>query len=175
VMLASALAVAAIKWLVMGRFGPVIRPLWSPYVWLNEMVNGIYESVMAPILVPLLGTPFAAPVLRLMGCKIGRRTFIETTLFSEFDLVAVGDYAALNYGAVIQTHLFEDRVMKSSFLKIGDDCSVGNMAVVLYQTEMLDRSAIGPMSLLMKGETVPAGGRWHGIPTVPIATLPVRH
>ena len=168
VMLASALAVAAIKWLVMGRFGPVIRPLWSPYVWLNEMVNGIYESVMAPILTPLLGTPFAAPVLRLMGCKIGRRTFIETTLFSEFDLVTVGDYAALNYGAVIQTHLFEDRIMKSSVLKIRDDCSVGNMAVVLYETELLDRSAIGPMSLLMKGETVPEGGRWHGIPTVPI-------
>ena len=35
--------VVALKWVVMGRFKPVIAPLWSPYVWFNEMVNGAYE------------------------------------------------------------------------------------------------------------------------------------
>ncbi|MEJ2699633.1 MAG: hypothetical protein P8Z70_08235, partial [Desulfuromonadales bacterium] len=160
----SALSVALLKQVVMGTFKPVIKPLWSVYVWLNEMINGAYESVFAPATVPLLGTPFFALFLRTMGCKVGKNTFIETTLFSEFDLVRIGNYAALNRGAVIQNHLFEDRIMKSDYLKVGDQCSVGNMAVVLYSSEMEEGSSIGPLSLLMKGDTLPKKSRWQGIP-----------
>ena len=76
----------------------------------------------------------------------------------------IGDYAALNFGAVIQNHLFEDRVMKSSYLHIGDSCAVGNMAVVLYDSEMAGGAVLGPLSLLMKGESLAAGSTWHGIP-----------
>jgi non-ribosomal peptide synthetase-like protein len=162
----SALFVVALKKIVMGRFKPVIVPLWSMYVWLNEMVNGAYESVMSPAIAPFLGTPFIAPFLRLLGCKIGKHTYIETTLFSEWDLVEIGDYAALNAGAIIQNHLFEDRIMKSSYLKVGAECAVGNMAVVLYDSEMQRGSSIGPLSLLMKGETLAPRTSWHGIPTV---------
>ena len=161
-----ALAVVGLKRLVMGTFKPVIRPLWSRYVWLNEMINGIYESVMSPFLAAFLGTPFVAPFLRMIGCRIGKHAFIETTLFSEFDLVEVGDYAALNLGAIIQTHLFEDRIMKSSHLKVGAECSVGNMAVMLYDAEMRPKSALRPLSLLMKGETLDALTPWHGIPSI---------
>jgi non-ribosomal peptide synthetase-like protein len=129
-------SVAILKKVVMGTFRPVVKPLWSTYVWWNEMINGAYETVAAPILAPLLGTPFFNSYLRLMGCRIGRHVFIETTLFSEFDLVCVGDHAALNFGVVVQNHLFEDRIMKSSYVKIGDESSIGNMSVVLYDTEM---------------------------------------
>ncbi|HEY1857417.1 Pls/PosA family non-ribosomal peptide synthetase [Acidocella sp.] len=168
-LLAAALAVVVVvglKWTVMGRFKPVIVPLWSPYVWFNEMVNGAYESLMAPVVAMALGTPFAAPLLRLLGCKIGRHCYLATALFSEFDLVLIGDYVALNAGAVIQNHLFEDRIMKSSYLMIERGCSVGNMSVVLYDTRMEADARLGPMSLLMKGEIMPSGSRWHGIPTV---------
>jgi non-ribosomal peptide synthetase-like protein len=157
--------VVALKWAVMGRFKPVIAPLWSPYVWFNEMVNGAYESIMAPVVTTFFGTPFAAPLLRLLGCKIGRHCYIGTGLFSEFDLVQIGDHVALNPGVVIQNHLFEDRVMKSSFLTIENGCSIGNMSVVLYDSRMGEGATLGPLSLLMKGEAMPAGSRWHGIPT----------
>lgn len=165
------LLVVGLKKAVMGTFKPVIVPLWSMYVWLNEMVNGAYESVMAPAIAPFLGTPFAATFLRMIGCKIGRHSYIDTTLFSEFDLVEIGDFATLNVGAVIQNHLFEDRVMKSSYLKIGDGCSVGNLGVVLYDSVMEDGAVLGPLSLLMKGETLAAGSHSHGIPTVAVAAV----
>jgi non-ribosomal peptide synthetase-like protein len=150
----------------MGTFKPVVVPLWSPYVWCNEMINGAYESIMAPVVAIFFGTPFAAPLLRLMGCKVGRHCYIGTSLFSEFDLVKIGDYAALNGGAIIQNHLFEDRIMKSSSLHIRDHCTVGNMSVVLYDTCMEEAAVLGPLSLLMKGEIMPRHSRWHGIPTV---------
>jgi non-ribosomal peptide synthetase-like protein len=162
------LCVVAAKKLLIGTFIPTVKPLWSMFVWLNEALNGTYETVATPVLTLLLGTPYAAPWLRLMGCKIGRNVYLETTLFSEFDLVYIGDDVALNAGAVIQNHLFEDRIMKISAVTLGDHCTVGNMAVVLYDTEMQPGSTIGPLSLLMKGETLPARTRWVGIPTAQV-------
>ena len=94
------------------------------------------QSAVSTAMTPLMGTPFMAPCLRLMGCKVGRWVFLETTLFSEFDLVEIGDHAALNMGVTVQTHLFEDQVMKADRLKISEHCSIGNMSVVLYGTEM---------------------------------------
>jgi non-ribosomal peptide synthetase-like protein len=162
---ATLVCVVLLKKLLIGTFVPTVKPLWSIFVWLNEALNGVYETVAAPTLSWLLGTPYAAPWLRMMGCRIGRDVYLETTLFSEFDLVHIGDGVALNAGAVIQNHLFEDRIMKVSVVEIGDRCTVGNMAVVLYDTEMQSGSSIGALSLLMKGETLPPRTRWVGIPT----------
>jgi non-ribosomal peptide synthetase-like protein len=118
------------------------------------------------VVAAFFGTPLAAVLLRLLGCRIGRHCYIGSSLFSEFDLVHIGDHVALNGGAVVQNHLFEDRIMKSSYVHISDRCSVGNMSVVLYDTRMETDAVLGPMSLLMKGEIMPRRSRWHGIPTV---------
>lgn len=163
----SVAVTAAVKWLLAGRLTPVVKPLWSRFVWHNELVNGLFESAAATAMAPLLGTPMISPCLRMMGCKVGRWCFINTTLFSEFDLVKIRDRAALNLGATIQTHLFEDRVFKADYLEIGTDCSVGNMAVVLYSTEMAEGSKLGPLSVLMKGDTLPPMTNYEGIPCAP--------
>jgi non-ribosomal peptide synthetase-like protein len=163
--------VALVKVVLIDRFEPTVKPLWCSFIWLNEVVNALYEAVAAPAMAPLMGTPFAASCLRLMGCRVGKWAFVETTLFSEFDLVEIGDYASLNLGATIQTHLFEDRVMKADRLKIGDRCTVGNMAIVLYATEMKCGSSLGALSVLMKGEVLPEFSSWLGIPTRPIQAI----
>jgi non-ribosomal peptide synthetase-like protein len=160
--------VVGLKWMVMGRFRPVVAPLWSRYVWWNELINGLYESLMAPLITNFFGTPFAPVLLRTLGCRIGRYCYIETTLFSEFDLIAIGDHVALNAGVVLQNHLFEDRVMKSGTLEVGDRCTVGNMGIVLYDTVMERGSILGPLSLLMKGETLPEGARGQGSPLIQV-------
>ncbi len=165
----SIVITAFLKALLIGAHKPVVKPLWCRFVWHNELINGIYESLAASAMAPLMGTPMIAPCLRMMGCKIGKWCFIETTLFSEFDLVKIGDNASLNLGATIQTHLFEDRVFKADQLDIGTGCTVGNMAVVLYGTEMQPGAVLGPLSVLMKGETLPPLTHWHGIPCEPIA------
>jgi non-ribosomal peptide synthetase-like protein len=162
---AAIMMAAGIKDLVLGPFEPIVKPLWSKFIWLNELVNGIYESTAAPALQPLLGTPFGVWGLRQMGCRIGRHVFMDTTLFSEFDLAQIGDYAAVNYGATIQTHLFEDRILKAGRLEIDKGATVGNMAIVLYDTKMGVGSSLAPLSVLMKGESLPPLSRWYGVPT----------
>ena len=91
--------------------------------------------------------------------------FIETTLFSEFDLAHIADYAAVDFGVTIQTHLFEDRILKAGRLEIADGANVGNMAIVLYDTKMELGSSLAPLSVLMKGETLPPLSYWYGVPT----------
>ncbi len=160
-----ALGVALAKWAVMGRFRPFERPLWSAFVWRLELVNALYEFLVTPLaLEPLQGTPLLPWYFRLLGARIGRRTYFHTTGLIEFDLVEVDDEAVMNEDCVLQTHLFEDRVLKASWLRIGRGCEVGAGSVVLYDSTMEDGARLDALSLLMKGETLPAGTAWAGVP-----------
>jgi len=89
---------------------------------------------------------------------------MEPSDLSEFDLVTIGDEAVLNADCTIQTHLFEDRIMKMSTIEIGARCKVGAGSLVLYDTRMEPESKLAGLSLLIKGETLPGGTRWQGIP-----------
>ena len=75
--------------------------------------------------------------------------------------------AAVNEDCVLQTHLFEDRVLKASRLRIGAGCSLGTTSVVLYESVIEDGSRLDALSLLMKGERLPAGTMWAGNPAAP--------
>jgi non-ribosomal peptide synthetase-like protein len=159
------LAVAPIKWIVLGRYRPFERPLWSAFLWRLEFVNALFEFMATPIgLETLQGTPLLPWYLRLLGCRIGRGVFMDTTGVIEFDLVDIGSRAILNKDCILQTHLFEDRVMKSARLRVGADCEIGAQSIVLYDTEMKDGARLGALSLLMKGEVLPAGRVWVGSP-----------
>ena len=100
----------------------------------------------------------------MLGCKIGKEVCLYTTQITEFDLVKIDDHSALNDNCTLQTHLFEDRVMKMSYVNIGKQCSVGGMAVVLYDSVMEDGSTLEPLSVLMKSETLPANTSFVGAP-----------
>ncbi len=156
---------AGFKWIIIGKFKPSNTPLWSAYVWKNEFINSLCESMVYPFMVNMfLGTPYASWFFKLMGCKIGKRVFMETTEITEFDLVHIGDDVNLNNLCTIQTHLFEDRVMKMSHLYVENKCSVGSMSVLLYDSVMEEGAIIDALSLVMKGETIPAKTKWEGSP-----------
>ncbi len=153
------------KTMLIGKYKPDAKPLWSSFVWRNEFVNSISENLVYPFFeFMVLGTPFAPIYFRIMGCKIGKKVFMETTEITEYDLVTIGDESALNYACTIQTHLFEDRVMKMSYVNIGKACTIGPLSVILYDTRMHDHSLLQGLSLIMKGETLPENTKWQGSP-----------
>jgi non-ribosomal peptide synthetase-like protein len=130
-------------------------------------VTGVYENFLVLFFLNVLtGTPFIKYPLRLLGCKIGKRVCLYTTQITEFDLIKIGDDSVCNDNCTLQTHLFEDRVMKMSYVDIGKECSVGGMAVVLYDSKMEDRSILEPLSVLMKNETLPANNCFVGAPAI---------
>ncbi len=163
--LAVVLVVAGLKWAVVGRYASRVEPLWSSFVRRTEFVSGVYEASAVPALLMFLsGTPLLGPLLRLYGVHVGRRSLLDTTYITEFDLVHLGDDVSIGAAVSLQTHLFEDRVMKMNHVRIGDRASLGTRAVVLYSTEVGDDVVLAPLSLVMKGESLPAGTAWTGIP-----------
>jgi non-ribosomal peptide synthetase-like protein len=157
--------VVALKWLIVGRYRPRVEPLWSHFVWRTELITGLYESaVVLPLLRWLTGTPLLPAFLRLLGARIGRRVYMDTTFLTEFDLVQVGDDAMIGGPTSLQTHLFEDRVMKMSVVKVGPNCTVGPRSVVLYDSVLEEGAGLDGLSLAMKGEVLPPESRWCGIP-----------
>lgn len=159
------LFVVALKWLTIGRYRPRAAPMWTPFVWISEAVTSIYESIAVPnCLEYLRGTPMLPVALRLLGVRIGRGVYLDTTDFTEFDCVSLGDECELNAWSGPQTHLFEDRIMKIGQIRIGNRVTLGTRSTVLYDTVLGEQVQLGPLSLVMKGEALPARSRWTGSP-----------
>jgi non-ribosomal peptide synthetase-like protein len=157
--------VAAMKWLIVGRYRPRTEPLWAYFVRRSELITGLYECAAVPaILAWLTGTPLLPVALRVLGTRTGAGVYLDTTYLTEFDLVSLGDGAQIGGRTSLQTHLFEDRVMKMSHVKIGSQASIGPRSVVLYDASVETGVRLDGLSLVMKGESLPAETRWTGIP-----------
>jgi non-ribosomal peptide synthetase-like protein len=166
---ASFLFVVALKWMLVGRYVPRAAPMWTPFVWLSEAVTNLYESLAVPNFLDLLrGTPMLPWALRLLGARIGQGVYLNTTDLTEFDCVRIGDGAELNSLCGPQTHLFEDRVMKIGAVEIGARVTVGARSTILYDTHVGDDVRLGPLTLVAKGERLPAGTRWEGSPAATV-------
>lgn len=162
--------VIGVKWLLMGRYTPQMKPMWSWWAMRTEAVAVMYWGLAGKVLLDhLRGTPMLPWVLRLFGVKIGKGVFLDMTDVTEFDCVKVGDFASINALSALQTHLYEDRVMKVGCVSIGDGVTVGAGSTVLYDTHVGDFARLGPLTLVMKGETLPAHSEWCGAPAVPFA------
>jgi len=160
--------VIGLKWLTMGRYEPLVRPMWSWWAMRTEAVAVIYWGMAGKVLLDhLRGTPFLPWLMRLFGTKFGRGVYMNMTDITEFDCVSVGDFAALNELCALQTHLYEDRVMKVGRVNVGKGVTVGAGSTVLYDTLVADYARLGPLTLVMKGEHIPANSEWVGAPAEP--------
>jgi len=160
--------VLAFKWLLLGRYQKRAEPMWTPFVWLSEGVTNMYEGIAVPNFMRYLrGTPWLPLAFNLLGCRIGRGVYMDTTDITEFDCVTIGDHSELNALSCPQTHLFEDRVMKIDHVDIGNKVYIGPRSAVLYSAKVGDNARIGPLTLVMKGEHIPAATGWNGLPAAP--------
>jgi non-ribosomal peptide synthetase-like protein len=105
-------------------------------------------------------------VLNLFGCHFGKGVFLDTTELTEFDCIEVGDFASINSGASLQTHLYEDRLMKVGQIKIGNRVTIGADSTVLYGAYLGDSVRIRPLTVVMKEEYIPPNTEWKGSPAV---------
>jgi non-ribosomal peptide synthetase-like protein len=172
---AVTLVVVAFKWVTMGRYKPIVQPMWSWWAMRTEAVAVLYWGLAGKVLIEhLRGTPFLPWVLRMFGTRMGRGVYMNMTDITEFDCVSVGNFVALNGNCALQTHLYEDRVMKVGRVHVGDGVTVGASATVLYDTQIGDFARLGPLTIVMKGEHIPAHTEWIGAPAQPAAVVEVQ-
>ncbi|RKR92884.1 non-ribosomal peptide synthetase-like protein [Micromonospora pisi] len=163
--LAAGVVAALAKWLLVGAFRVRERPLWSGFVWRNELADTFVEVLAVPWLAGAVGgTPLMNLWLRALGARIGRGVWCETYWLPETDLIRIGDGASVNRGCVVQTHLFHDRIMRMDRVTLREGSTLGPHGIVLPGATVGEHATIGPASLVMAGETVPGGSRWLGNP-----------
>ncbi|MGW9072428.1 Pls/PosA family non-ribosomal peptide synthetase [Streptomyces yangpuensis] len=161
---ACCVAVTA-KWILVGRHRPGEHPLWSGFVWRNELADTFVEVLAVPWQAGSVpGTPLMALWLRALGARIGRGVWCESYWLPETDLVTLGDGVSVNRGCVLQTHLFHDRILRTDTVILREGATLGPGGIVLPGSTVGARSTLGPASLVMAGESVPADTRWLGNP-----------
>jgi non-ribosomal peptide synthetase-like protein len=161
----ACLIAAAAKWLLVGTVRRGNHPLWTSFVWRNELADTFVEALALPWLVrQCYGTPMLTLWLRATGARIGRGVWCETHWLPEADLVEIGPAATVNRGCVVQTHLFHDRLMRLEPVRIGAGATLGPHAITLPDTVIGTGTAVGPASLVMRGEALPERTRWLGNP-----------
>jgi non-ribosomal peptide synthetase-like protein len=163
----SAALAVAIKWTLIGRYRASEHPLWSLFVWRDEIVNTSHEQLAGEWLLRFaIGTPLMSLYLRAMGAKVGRGVWCETTAITEYDVVSLADGCTANRGSCLMTHVFQDRLLSIGPTSIGPGATLGPTSAVLPDTTLGAGACIGGHSVVLRGETLPPVTRWHGAPVV---------
>ncbi|WP_240617341.1 Pls/PosA family non-ribosomal peptide synthetase [Nocardioides speluncae] len=166
--LVAAVVAALAKELLVGRHRAGEHPLWSSFVWRNELADTFIEVLAAPWFAAVTQGTVALNVwLRILGAKIGTGVWCDTYWLPETDLVELRDGATVNKGCVVQTHLFHDRVLSMDTVKLGAGATLGPNSVILPAAQIGRHATVGPVSLVMRGEAVPSRTRWIGNPIGP--------
>ncbi|MFJ8156808.1 Pls/PosA family non-ribosomal peptide synthetase [Streptomyces sp. NPDC094468] len=162
---AAGLVSVLAKWLLVGRHRSGEHPLWSSFVWRNELADTFVEVLAVPWLAGSVpGTPLMTAWLRGLGARIGRGVWVESYWLPETDLVTLEDAATVNRGCVLQTHLFHDRILRTDNVVLREGATLGPGGIVLPGSTIGARTTLGPASLVMAAESVPDDTRWLGNP-----------
>ena len=166
--LGAAVVTTIAKWLLCGRMKPGTHPLWSSFVWRNELADTFVETMAAPWFArSVAGTPLLTWWFRSMGASIGKGVWVETHWLPETDLVILQDGATVNAGTVVQTHLFHDRMLQLDTVTLRRGATLGPNSVILPAATLGRHATVGPVSLVMRGESVPDKTAWIGNPIGP--------
>ncbi|WP_316774529.1 Pls/PosA family non-ribosomal peptide synthetase [Streptomyces sasae] len=162
---AAGLVSVLAKWLLVGRHRSGEHPLWSSFVWRNELADTFVEVLAVPWLAGSVpGTPLMTAWLRGLGARIGKGVWVESYWLPETDLVTLEDAATVNRGCVLQTHLFHDRILRTDTVVLREGATLGPGGIVLPGSMIGARTTLGPASLVMAAESVPDDTRWLGNP-----------
>ncbi|MEY3144192.1 MAG: hypothetical protein RLY21_2685 [Planctomycetota bacterium] len=166
-----AVAVLAMKWMLIGRVKPGTHPLWSCWCSRWDFLYVAWGMWAAVPLSFLEGTLLLVAYLRVMGCRIGRRALLGSGFAHvvDPDMLHFGDDVTVQ--ALFQAHTFEDRVLKVDHVHVRDGATVGANTVLLYGADIGARAIVEPHSVVMKREVLVADTRYEGVPTQPVGAI----
>ena len=99
-----------------------------------------------------------------MFCFLGHSSY-------EADLMMLEDEVTIDRGGIISSHTVENMVLKLAPVYYHKGCSTRSNAVLMPGGAMEPYSTLLEESQVLKGETVPAGQVWAGLPAEPISTV----
>jgi len=115
----------------------------------------------------LHGSALGVWVLWALGATVGAGALIDTDATGEPHLVTIGAGAVLNGGSELQAHSIEARRLKLVATGVHPAATLGGHAYVMAGAAVESHGVLAPGAILMKGESLPGGAVWRGVPAVP--------
>jgi non-ribosomal peptide synthetase-like protein len=162
---ALSLLVLMLKWGLLGRVRPGQHPLWSCWCSRWDFLYVAWALYSRGTLAALEGTLLLSWYLRAMGVKLGKRVVLGAG-FSQVvdpDMLTIEDDATVS--STLQSHTFEDRVLKIDRVLIRRGATLGSNTVPLYGADIGAGTHVAPHSVIMKHEHLLANLRYEGAPT----------
>ena len=117
-------------------------------------------------IIPLV--PLRLLFLKLVGLQIGKGSMVAgTELIDEPYAVIIGDYTLIGGYVMIYTHLsFKKMITKK--VRIGNNCFIGNKAVIFPGAIIQDDVIVKPGSVVQEDQVLEQGGVYQGNPAVKV-------
>lgn len=121
--------------------------------WL--IFSGIYTMAVTLILPVIPMTFFALLFFKIIGCKIGKNTRINTFILNDAYLLEIGDNVVVGGQTDISCHLFENGKLILQPIKIGDNTLIGAHCYISPGVTIGKNCLIGLNSYIRRGKTIP--------------------
>ncbi|MEA3277501.1 MAG: AMP-binding protein, partial [Pseudomonadota bacterium] len=162
------LSCAAIKKLLVGsKWGSAhSTPFWSLRHFTYFFAQDCFFAWCTRPLRILDGTVLSNSILRWMGCQIGKRTIVASSMQAfDWNAVRFGDDCIV--AGVLQYHTFENMMLKVKRTDIQDGSAVNFGATVMGGAVIEPETTLLPLSMVLKEMYLPTGTYW-GSPTEPV-------
>ena len=117
-MLASALAVRALRWHTSaGLAARVVDMEWPLLRWVSGMVVAHIVRLVAGAV--FRGSPVWTAYLRLAGARLGRRVYVNSLAVTDYNLLDFGDDVVIGDGVHLSGHTVEHGVLKTGAVQAG--------------------------------------------------------
>jgi non-ribosomal peptide synthetase-like protein len=115
------------------------------------------------------GTILANPLLRWLGCQIGRRTIVTQPMqCSDWNAVSFGNDCVID--GFLQFHTFENMMLKVKRTHIQDGCAVAFGTTVMGGALIERDTTLLPLSLVLKEMDLPTAS-YEGSPVQPVCVI----
>ena len=160
---------AAIKKLLVGSTwgSSDSAPFWSLRHFTYFFAQDCFFAWCRGPMAVLAGTVLSNNVLRLMGCRIGRRTLFATALQAyDWNAVSFGDDCVVT--GLLQYHSMEDMMLKVKRTHVRDGSVINFGATVMGGAVIEPGTTILPLSLVLKEMYLPTA-TYEGSPSEPVS------
>ena len=159
----------AIKKALVGREWGIndTTPFWSSRHFAYFFAQDCFFAWCQGPLYFCAGTILANPILRWMGCRIGKRTIVtEPMQCSDWNAVKFDDDCVV--GGFLQFHTFENMTLKVKQTHVEDRCVISAGATVMSGAVIEPDTTVLPLSLVLKEMNL-CSASYHGSPAEPVS------
>jgi non-ribosomal peptide synthetase-like protein len=118
----------------------------------------------------IMGTQGAAWCLAALGARVGSDVFLENLPLVEADLLTLEDGVTIGRGTRIATYIVENGCMDFLNVHVAAEITFGPRSYSMPGVTFEKQSALGALSVAMKGETVSQGKYMEGSPLICVGT-----